>query len=382
MYKYFPTLIIGMTSGLLSNSAYKRQKNRISNFFLVICIFCIVILLYAGHHVDVFFDARNYNEMISINQLGKFSLFDEWIYNLLMVIGNYLKFDFFQFKTVLVVLCFISNYYVYKKFSTNFGLALFFYTCGTIFMDAMQLQNFIATSIFTWGFGCYINSKKKICGILYFIIGIFIASEIHTAYWISLIYLIITIKNKKTMAQIFVFFSIIVAFITIINGNSIPIVKTIMLSSSNHRFQKYALSPTRFGWIPGFVLLLIYIFIMTLIKREMILNYKKISKQAKVPNYNAQLKWVSNLYLIDLISLIIVPCNIMVTHMYRLIRNLSLIHFLCIASTLEYFSSRTVKRYLIILGTAFIIIGWFVFEYFLNSTIGDVIIPTLKGEYI
>ncbi len=382
MYTYFPILIIGMTSGILSNSSYKHKKNRISKCFLLLCFTCVVILIYAGHHIDVFFDVRNYNEMTSLTQLRKFSLFDEWIFNFLMIAGNYFNLSFFQFKAILVVLCFLSNYYVYKNFISNCGLALFFYLCGTIFMDAMQLQNFLATSIFMLGLGCYLNSKKKLSGILYFIIAIFVAAEIHTAYWVSLIYLIVTTKNKKILTQIFALFATLIIFITIFNGNSIPIVKTIMLSSENHRFQKYALSPTRFGWLPGFILLLTYIFIIFLIKREMTLNYEQLSKKARVSDYDMQLKWVSFLYLIDMISLIIVPFNIMITHMYRLIRNLSLMHFLCITSTLEYFSSKTVKKYIIIIGTIFIITGWFIFEYFLNNTIGDVIIPTLMGEFI
>jgi len=81
-YTYTPVLIIGLASSVISGILGISKQKKYARYASLIAIICIAILFYVSHGIDVYYDKRFYDSVISLQILGSPEIFNEWVWRL------------------------------------------------------------------------------------------------------------------------------------------------------------------------------------------------------------------------------------------------------------------------------------------------------------
>ncbi|MXP76209.1 hypothetical protein GN277_12640 [Lachnospiraceae bacterium WCA-9-b2] len=382
-YTYTPVLIIGLASSVISGILGISKQKKYARYASLIAIICIAILFYVSHGIDVYYDKRFYDSVISLQILGSPEIFNEWVWRLMCLIGNKLGLDFFTFRLCVLLVLLTLVYSSIKKYCSDYGWVLLVYLTYFIYVDAMQLQNTIAMCIFMISLK-YVIDRENGRNIFKFMIALALAAEIHSAYWVSFIYLILFIKDKKTISKLLVGLEVLLIGITYLNNNYVPIVSTMMASTTDSRLSNYSSSATIRSWIVIFMLLIVYTICIYLIhyhNKKNYAYYEKVMNESELERFQNKNDFLSLVLIIDIISFLIIPMNMMITHMNRLIRNIAMLQYLCIFSNYKYISRKGVQRVFLMGGVVVTVIVWRIFEFHYNSDYEQVVVPVLRGLY-
>lgn len=383
-YTYTPVLIIGLVSSVISGILDITRQKKYAKYASLIAVICIVILFYVSHGIDVFYDKKYYDSVISLQVLGIPEIFNEWIWGLMCLVGNKLRLDFFVFRLIIVLGLFILVYNsIIKKYCCNYGWVLLVYLSYFLYVDAMQLQNFIAMCIFMISLK-YVIDKENGKNIIKFVIALVIAAEIHSAYWVAFVYLILFIKDKKTISKLLIGLEVLFIGVTYLNNNYVPIISTVMSSASDSRLSNYSSSATVRSWIVFLMFLIVYTFCIYLIHKNNKKKYAYYKRNLDINQFETfrnSSDFVNLVLFIDIISFLIIPMNMMITHMYRLIRNIAILQYLCIFSNFKYMRGKGIQKAILLGGVIITVIVWRIFEFHYNTDYEQMVVPVLRGLY-
>lgn len=382
-YTYSPVLYMGILAATISGLLNYTKQKKYAKYFSFLSVLCLFIIFYVARGMDIYYDARNYDSVKSFDDIGTITFFLEWGWRLLCLLGNTLGMDFFTFRIVILSVLVFMLYRTFKPFSFSYGWVILVYMTYFMYVDIWQLQNTIGMCIFLIAlrYVIYNDSPKNTWK---FAVAILLAASVHTAYYVALIYLLLFVKRKKTIAKLLIGLELLLIVITYLNNNYIPIISTLMSLSSDSRVSGYASSSTRISWIVGAAELVVYSFCIGVIcynntkKND---YYEQVLGQEDFLLFQRRTSFAKVVLLIDIISFLLVPMNMMISHMYRMIRNLELLQYLCIFTNYKYFGRNAIWKIVLLIGVVATVVAWRIFEFEYNTGYDFLVIPVLNGEY-
>ena len=165
-----------------------KNNSRIVGFFTLFFIWCLLV-----GNVETP-DTNNY--LYQYNNLNITAYHSKEIgYIFLIRIGNKLGLEYFQFRMLVLIPCLMLIHITIKKYSGNYHYVYFYYLLYSFFMDAVQINNFIAMSFLIYSMN-YLNKGESYSRVK-FICCILLASSIHTASLFYLVMLFVNYKDKN-----------------------------------------------------------------------------------------------------------------------------------------------------------------------------------------
>ncbi|WP_418667984.1 EpsG family protein [Allofournierella sp.] len=343
----------------------KIQKDKIANqIAVIITVLCIVLIVSANRQGnDIINYVRSYNSTKTFNR--------EPLYHLLEVMGKAVELNFYQFRAAVSIIGYVLIISTLKKYTRNVEFVLFFYCFHLIFMDSGQLRNFLAVSIWVFSirFVCELKTSKNL---IYYCICIILACGIHTASIFYFILVLLLIRGRKTFTKALFGLGAGMALLTYLNGNRIPYISIIIsfLLGEEQRAQNYFSSVTTRGFLGPVGLYILGIWGLLFIKRQM-----------HTTAFNEEtIKFGNIVLMINCCFVVAVPLTMMNLTFYRLLRNL--LYFNLAVYSNGYFCQNKIKqRWMIMLFTIFLCLGWALFDFTIYSSPEYTIAPVFNGEW-
>ncbi len=280
----------------------------------------------------------------------------EPLYSILKYFFSSLGITFYVFRAVITFIFGLFAVKTLKYFGTDICLVLIFYLPSMIFMDSMQFRNAVAWTILIWSlrYLLYVDRKSKIK----FIICTFLATGIHTFYFIVFLLFCFYFKNRrKKIAYMLIGISIAVAIITFLNGNRIPgfsILLNLILSKGDARIAFYTDTSAHLGWMMPFGIH----FITTTYG---IILEKYVSRSKGIYTYK-QILYIQLVNYFNMILFVTVPAMMMSVTYYRMIRGAFIINV--VLGTFVFGKKRKLDSFQLFTLSVFtaLAILWFVWD--------------------
>lgn len=280
----------------------------------------------------------------------------QFIYYYIVQIFRFFNFSFDGYRFCISLLCLTFYYNFILKFSPIPNLVYASYLSYLIFLDDVQIRNFIACSVFLLAITVIIQHKKN-WRIKYFIICS-IAACIHNSFWIYLIYLFIpsNLDNTtfvKKIGYIGLGITAIAVFIR-------PFISNVVLALAiiiGDKASSYSESEIGLGG-------LIYVAIQLVAIIGTYLIYSNIRKHSNLNNFNNNIRTINKLkivLMINILSTVCLPPIILAITFNRLIRNIFIVNSVAFTYGIKNKNTRYLSSFIFVLYI-------FMFIYFeLNS---------------
>lgn len=342
---YFSSLFFNTLFG------FTKKHSRIIAFMTI--LFIVIMFGFNTNSLDNINYIRHYNNISS----GVYSSNPlEFGFIILMWLGNVLGLNWIGFKTIISLFCFILIYKFIKKYTNNLNLVIFFYLLHNFFMDAEQIRNFIALSIFIYSLKfLLVNNFKN--NLIYSLL-ILIAATVHNSFIFYLPLIFINIKKTKYLHIILVF-SFILTSLTILNGNEIPLLEEILMNLpfDNYKIKAYLQKKTRYGFVIPFFLHIINFYLVFYVRK---IIFKINSNKSKLNK--TEINYINLVYYMNFIAFIYFPLYIQTINYYRLTRNFTLLNFTLYSIAYKLLEKKQYKKIFLIILILLNIFTWFMYD--------------------
>ena len=354
---------------------YAIITNKYSKIILIIS-FIFIYIIFIGYGNISYGIQNDMAEYIKAYNFPNIPTNMEIGYKMLMKFGRYFGLDFFQFKAVVTLICFILIYKAIPKFAKSFSIIIILYLLFSVIADTERFRNFIATSIVIYSLSVYIDSELK-CSKIKYIMMIIAASTIHTSMLGYLIFLFIDNKNpnNRIIRTITVITSAI-CIIILLNGNNIPFSNQIINLTNNERVINYITSSgTNLGFLisfisHGYLFLVIWLSGKYLNKYDIIGSVKVNEK-----------KYLDSIYDMNKLMFVFLPLNMFQLVFSRFLSSLLILDYLYFSIVYNYLPRRREKTlYLAIIIT--VPVMWTLAEFFVKLDPDRVFIPFFTRNFI
>lgn len=237
-----------------------------------------------------------------------------------------LGFSFFEFREILVGIGLLFIFLLTRKLAANPHLVYTSYSLYLIFLDYIQLRNFIACSVFYLALVVLLLQRQH--WRILFVIFILVASSFHSSFIVYLMFLVIPSNewNKSKIVKSIAIFAVIFSVFAVFSRNSISFVSDVISFVDVERSARYADKATNFGGLYFIVLqvatsVLMFIFVK---------GYEYDANGRFIMNEKGELidvqKTLRLIFYIDLLAIALCPMVVFSITFYRLLRNLYLIN--------------------------------------------------------
>lgn len=298
-------------------------KEKSFNFIILITNIYIFLLLFGAR------DRLDLKSYLIVYDLFKGNISNPQIlfYGLIRFF-NYLNYSFFGFRGVFIVLCLLFIYIFAKKISLNIHLVYASYMSYLIFLDYIQLRNFIASSIFYIALIFLIRQEKK--WRIWYAFFITIAALIHSSFWIYFILLFIPTKegNYTKIVKTITIFALLFSIMAVFFRNYLSFISEAVSIVDSSKGSSYAARATNFG---GLYFISLHIFI-TFSIGQLLKNFDNFQYFQILSNYNVNISKIKQslkmIFLVDLFAFTLCPFVVFSITFYRLLRNLYLMNII------------------------------------------------------
>lgn len=342
--------------------AHFNKESKLIGFLTLLFIW----MLLAGNTSNL--DMGNYINYYNNSVTTKYNETIEVGYLFLQKVGNALGLDYTRFKLFSIIPCLILIHSTIKKFSTNYHYVYFFYMLYVMFMDAVQIRNFMAISIVIYSIRFLMEFGKK--NVLKYVISILIATSIHTSSFIYILLIFINGRMKKTLIKIVVGATFVLCIITFLNDNQIPLINNILQVIDYEKVNVYLSTSTRFGFLyPFFLHILNFIVILWArnIMKNFILKHNKLNGNIKYMNFINLVFWI------NFLAFMFFPLYMMNLNFYRLTRNFIIINLIA-CSLVQHPLRRNLLK--LIVFNFFVLFNtgvWFWFDIIMKDHVEDIV---------
>lgn len=357
---YWGTL---MFSGITAFSRKIQTNKRLNQLCIIITVICIVLIVSSNRTGN---DIINY--VINYNSVQTFQR--EPLYVLLKIAGKTLGLNFYQFRAVVSAIGYLLILSTISKYTRNVEFVLFFYCIHLLFMDSMQVRNFLAGSIFVFSIR-FLSDLKQKKNLIFYILCVTLEVGIHSAFVFYFILILLLIKGRKTFVYTLFAIGAGLVIVTRVNGNKIPFIDVILsfLMEDNARANNYFSLTTNLGFVAPMFLYLVGIVGLFLVRKQV----------KALATWNDWEAFFNLIVMINLCFIVVVPMTMMSLTFYRLLRNLLYVNFIVYSK--GYFEQpKLKKRWILIAFCLMLCIGWAVFDFSIYATTSDMIDPVFTGE--
>lgn len=275
-----------------------------------------------------------------------------WLINKL---ANYIGLDFFQFKLVIFIVCSLLIRRTVIRYCMNYNLLVAFYMTYAMFMDIIQIRNFIALSLFIFAFPYLLDGTKNIKR---YLLIIAFATLIHSSAVIYFIFLLIRLKNRKLLIRMGTFLSVLFVLFILANNNKMPFAELLLSSISDARFERYLTAQTRWGFLIPLFLQIIN-FVMVSFLRKHLLMKEQIQNEKKWHDF------INSVYFANSLLFIITPLFMMTITFYRIPRNMIILNLMLASIGNQVFKVDGKWRWMAILLMIINILSWYLVDKYL-----------------
>ncbi len=315
----------------------------------LITLISLCLIIYNSQQYSDIINYRHYfyevmDQTHSMREPGFF-----WITKLIQLF----TYDFDVYRSIVFALTLLICLIVCFSYGKNASLFLMVYCAYFFYMDGIQIRNFLATSVLVYSVYSILKDEKN--GIFKFIIGILIATTIHSSFIIYIILLLIKldykrITNKFRRNRIIILFSILITLSLSCVMRYSNVINVVLISfgskfsSINERVSIYSSTTSRLGWImPAASYLASFFSIIyasnvlkgsseNVYRRGMALFDSKLYFY-DIPSFDVSS--IDRLLLINAVGLLFVPLCLLNLTFYRLSKNIIFINSIIISNVLS-----------------------------------------------
>lgn len=350
----FDLLVFFIASNLLV--AFLKKKSNI----LIWCSIIFIVFVFVGSRGVA--DLHNY----TYDYIHGYEFFwkgGQFLFHFITETCHKLGLSFDAYRLFLSVLGLFFYYYFIKKFSPVPNLVMAAYMSYLMIMDDVQIRNFLGCAVFCLGLVCMFeqnrNWKKQ------YVFWIVVASTIHSSFWVYLIFLLIPNdlnKDKKIIIFGFwsILFSVLFLFVREYLNNLVMIFAFIDETKTEH----YLLETTHFGGALFGIIQIFAIICIFYIKNKL---WRKDGKQEAY-------RIIQIGFLIDILSLALVPAAIFSITFYRLLRNLFFVNAIVFSIGFYRLKNRILAFLMLIVYTGL----FYYFDLTPDIYVEEILVPFLN----
>lgn len=320
-------LLIG---SLLINSGiyyFFTKKNKYFTILFSVSIIIFFIILMGGNteNPDLKVGAGAYQDVYYNIYMGTKEFTKDIGYIKIMDFFHKFNFSFEVFHLICSGVGLLLLLYPLLKYIKNKPLLLMLYFIYPFLMDVVQWRNFLALSLFVFGFihlGKDETQKIKLISIC----CLFLSCLIQQTFWAYLPFLFIkkiyTKKTKKYFNLIWLALTLVCFLKPIINQfNTILMIIAPSLFDTSENFLSVS---TRFGWILNWGTQIVNFFIISRVSREVTaILPSNISK-----NNQKRVALINRIYTLNGYAFLFMPLYVINTTFGRLVRNLIILTYI------------------------------------------------------
>lgn len=247
-----------------------------------------------------------------------------WLYNIIIYfLGKYTSFAFVHFCLIFIGILLIVK--AISKFTILKAEIFSLYMISPAIIDATQVRNFFAMSI--WMNFTYFILKEKLTrrDIIFYLIGVFLASGIHSSFYVTLVFLLMPLVKSIKTASIIIVPVILgfsgqnfIDFFMTKFGSYLP--NIILLKYSAY---KYTISE---GTIKSRSILILIMFTLYIISFYYIRNYN--NRISTITSDNKNYNFSKKILIFNILVLISIPLLNFSLEFYRIQRNLLILNYI------------------------------------------------------
>lgn len=227
---------------------FRRQSKPIA--------FCILVVLWVIFSLNTYNDDYIGYEFLFNNNLVTYEGSGQTVgFQALISAAKFFGLDFMQFRCVVGFICLFLMYSFISRYTKSIAFVLGLYILLPFLYDVVQFRFFLASCIAVYSLKFLIDNEKH--GILYFIIGVGIASLIHTAAILFLAFLLVKLKDKILPA-----ISILLFLILLVMGYSGLIVPLASQFIDSVKLEVYFTEMSRFGFLRYWVSIILMLLLI------------------------------------------------------------------------------------------------------------------------
>lgn len=351
---------------LIMNYLARNRKKNVQWLLILTGVF--IVFLWSGNNDGP--DFYNYLDIYSsaettIKSTGLYQI----IYTSSMAFIHRLGFTFYQYRIIVSSISIFFIYELLKRFKINISYFVFLYFPIMLFMDGIQIRNFLAIPFLILAF-YYMSHKKRgwkvKCSAA--LLGAFF---VHSSFIVYFIFLLIPSKkyneNKlfKMHATVGGLFTV---FLFMFRSALGPIISFISIVDET-RVAQY--SGVQTGWGPLIPISMhlaaigLSFYSMYIVNRSNVNNSRNRKEDAAI---------VRTVLWLNILSCYLLPFTLIQINYYRLVRNIFCIDLIMFAITKKYSCKTSLFSILVFV----FISAWFVVEALLLSEIRIIIGPFFK----
>lgn len=298
---YCEFAIMCLGSAFLNKIRKKKQKKYM---YIIICFFTILFMGGTlGYQADYEIYSLMYSGMYPMNKI-------EVLFSLSMKLGNLLGLSYEWFSFYFIAAGVILLFYIAYKFIGYSSEFLIFYITSLMFLNIVQIRNFLSMTFCLVAFFCLFYAKKR--EKILFVFFVLVATGFQLT---AILYLPIIFFDKfKQRKYMFYFLGVVLAIsfaISFVPSILTYILRSSILASIDNRVMRYTVGMVRIGYLINWAMLLMNVFIAYICK--------KIYKETK--NTCENQKAIPKIYKITLIMLMYFPLFRINSEFYRIIMN-------------------------------------------------------------
>lgn len=283
-----------------------------------------------------------YNNVLNDTLLNKYSFFSAPGWYMLNYIAKIFNLSFQQFRFFICVLCLSFLSKSITKYSANWNITLLLFLIFPFIIDAVQIRNFLAYSIFVYSLR-FLNENNRFNVV--FLLMTLLTSSIHQTF-ILFIPFIFFYKLRFKQIYFVTIFSILV-FIYLIKSNILLNLAKVHLNEVLFFKISPYLNKSGLGFFVLWFVQLVFIYISY--KTKKIVYFKNFRNDKKFKDYTFFLNTVVKLNFYALI--LTIPLVILDGTFFRIFRNLFICNFIVITYLFFVFSKN--KYFYLFITTSF-----------------------------
>lgn len=284
-----------------------------SKTVLVITVLFELILM-CGNNMNADYNGYQYFYAIQVYNNGM-----EWGYVILSKMAYALGLDYQGFSILIHMMGVIGINLIFVKLSENVHLVSLLYLTTLIFLDVVQIRQFLAYIIFTLAITCYCKNKKIYCFLL-----LIVGSLFHITVIVYLPLLLLSTKMEFDTKLVKMFFGIILmlCFFVFLTGSRLAFLDKIFSNFISESRMTYFKTRGRYGFIIPFMFQFICIYICHII-------YKYYHNKS---DDEARKKYINSVYVFILYSSIAMPLIMLNNNFYRFFKYGLISLFICVSN--------------------------------------------------
>lgn len=309
IYGYKRNRLLWKFRNQLVSTDYYRIKTRRAHVFAFLLIFILISIVVLN---------KNNPDYITYQWMYESGMKVEKGWKFLEDVAKNFGLDYDSFKSVVVMVSFILIEVGLIKLHVNENIVLSMYAVYPFAMDAIQLRNLLATSIFVYAYHFLINDTKR--GKYIYAFLVIISATIHSLFPIFLLLLLINHKfpnsARNKLISIAVIFSILSVCLLKLFPNFVAIFGNYLFSTKADKINYYVQNNVGFGFL-----------IFGIMQTLFITSIYFFMKNTEGFN-DYEIKLIKSIYWSDMLLLCTLPLFTIHIEFYRIFRNMCIFNFI------------------------------------------------------